>query len=424
MATEVLVPPLGTTVDIVTLVKWYVEEGEAVEKDDPLFAIETDKSTMDIEAPASGVLRQVTAREGEEVEALRRIALIAAPGEEIAAASDAPAEPQVQQTVERLAPDGGRDRSRQMVSSSPERAARKFVSPRAKRLADELGVLAYEIEGTGPEGAIIERDVRAYVERVGAAPEPVPAALTHKPLATTPEKLEIVEPEGMNEVLQTIPLRSVRAIIADRMAESAQTTARVTLTRQADATSLVALRNQLKEDGVEVSYNDLFIFIFGRVLRRYPKMNVSLVGDAIQVWKHIHVGLAVDTDRGLLVPVVRDVDQKSLAQIAQESRRLIEETVEGRIGADALQGGTVTLTNLGMYGVDAFTPVINLPEACILGVGRIARVPAVVGDSVVARHMVWLSLSFDHRLVDGAPAAQFMQRLVQLVERPHLLLVE
>ena len=206
------------------------------------------------------------------------------------------------------------------------------------------------------------------------------------------------------------------------MHQSATNTAQVTLTAEADATALVALRDQLIQDEVGVSYNDLFLYILGRVLREHPQINVSLEGDTIKLWQRIHIGLAVDTERGLLVPVIRDVDQKGVLQLAEETRSLVERAQNGQCTPDELSGGTFTLTNLGMFGVDAFTPLINLPECGILGVGRIKRQPVMVGDKVVGRQMVWLSLTFDHRLVDGAPAARFLQRVVQLVEGPHLLI--
>jgi pyruvate dehydrogenase E2 component (dihydrolipoamide acetyltransferase) len=166
----------------------------------------------------------------------------------------------------------------------------------------------------------------------------------------------------------------------------------------------------------------LFLYILGRVLREHPQLNASLERDTVKLWRRIHIGLAMDTERGLLVPVVRDVDQKGLLQLAEETQFHVERARTGQCTPDELSGGTFTLTNLGMFGIDAFTPLINLPECAILGVGRIKRQPVMMGEKVVGRQMVWLSLTFDHRLVDGGPAARFLQRVVQLVERPHLLI--
>jgi len=441
MATQVLVPPLGTTVDTVTLVKWHKADGEPVAQGEPLFAIETDKATMDVEAPASGVLRQVTAGPGDAVKALSPIAVIAAPGEQLAGpapgvtAGGAVAEPAATAAALTAAGRAGGDGPRSRI----------FISPRARRLADAHAVPLVALAASGPEGAIAERDVRAYLEARPAPPvTPVArrmaeqAGIDWRQLAGSgpggrvgqedvSRAVEALRPapavvSAVNEAVQTIPLRGVRAIVAGRMAESTAATARVTLTAEADASALVALRQQLTQDGVTVSYNDMFLYILGRALRDHPNVNASLEGDAIQVWRRIHIGVAVDTERGLLVPVVRDADTKGLLQLAKETQALVERARAGQSSPAELSGGTFTLTNLGMYGIDAFTPVINLPECAILGVGRIKQRPVIVADKVVGRHMVWLSLSFDHRLVDGAPAARFLQRVVQLTERPHLLL--
>ncbi|MGQ9500584.1 MAG: 2-oxo acid dehydrogenase subunit E2 [Anaerolineae bacterium] len=441
MATEVLVPPLGTTVDTVTLVKWYVAEGEAVQKGEPLFAIETDKATLDVEAPASGVLRRVTARPGDVLQALSVIAVIAASDEVLA-------EDTLSQSLTEQAMSIASGSEASQTAAEGKKRTRILISPRARRLAEQHQIQLAELHGSGPEGAIIERDVLAYLER-RAAPAITPVAqrmaeqagldwqqlqgsgvggritrddveraLT-RPLATAQPVATI----GADNVpIEIIPLQGVRAVIAERMTRSHATTAPVTLTALADATALVALRQQLQQDGINVSYNDLFIYIVARALREHRRLNASLDGEAIKVWQRIHIGLAVDTECGLLVPVVRDADTKGLAQLAQETSALIARAQTGQSTPAELSGGTFTITNLGMFGIDSFTPVINLPECAILGVGRINRQVVVVGESIVVRQMVWLSLSFDHRLVDGAPAARFLRRVVQLVEGPHLLM--
>jgi pyruvate dehydrogenase E2 component (dihydrolipoamide acetyltransferase) len=447
MATEVLVPPLGQTVDTVVLVTWYKNEGERVAQGDPLFAIETDKATLDVEAPASGVLRQVTAQPGDVVKALNAIALIAAPdeamaGKVIAAQPPAPPGP-------RGDPSWPASAGREAGTGSPQlRSGRIFISPRARRLAEEHNIPLTALPATGPEGAIIERDVHAYLD-VQAVPAITPVArrmaeeagldwhslpgsgpggrIIRDDVAQALQMAQAVSeaappPTADNEVIEAIPLHSVRAIIAERMARSVTTTAHVTLTAEADATALVELRRQLIRDGVSVSYNDLFLYILGRALREHPQLNASLEGDSIKLWRRIHIGLAVDTDRGLLVPVVRDVNRKGLIELGHATQALIERAQAGQCTPDELRGGTFTLTNLGMFGIDAFTPIINLPECAILGVGRIKRRPVMIEDQVVGRQMVWLSLTFDHRLVDGGPAARFLQRVVQLVEGPHLLI--
>jgi pyruvate dehydrogenase E2 component (dihydrolipoamide acetyltransferase) len=229
-------------------------------------------------------------------------------------------------------------------------------------------------------------------------------------------------------VLERIPLKGVRAVIAERMAASARTVARVTLVMDADATEFVAARERLKARvseawGFAPGYNDLLVMAVAQALRQFPYMNARLAADAIEHLARIDVGMAVDTDRGLLVPVVRNADQKSLRQIGTELRQMVDRARKGRSLPDDF-GGTFTITSLGPLDVDAFTPVINYPEAAILGVGRIAPRPVVRDDQIVARKMMTLSLAFDHRITDGAPAARFLKHVKELIEEPFLLLAE
>ena len=228
----------------------------------------------------------------------------------------------------------------------------------------------------------------------------------------------------------------MRKVIAERMAHSHRTAARVTLTTEADATELVALRERLlvlssrrriegkeKMPDLKITYTDLLIQIVAAVLKRHPMLNATLVDEEIHLHEAVHMGIAVDTERGLIVPVLRGADTKGLAAIAQESKDLAERAHQNRLQPDEMRGGTFTLTNLGMYGIDAFMPLINPPETAVLGVGRIVAKPVVHNGEVVVRQMVALSLSFDHRVVDGGPAARFLQEVKGLVEEPGLLLL-
>ena len=458
MSIEVLVPPLGQTVDMLTLVSWYKNEGEAVIAGEPLYAVETDKATLDVEAPATGVLRQVTASPGDVVKVLSAIARI-----EVEAKAEAKAE-------------------EDLASASTLASPRLFVSPRARRLAEAEGVSLNAIKATGPQGAIIERDVRAHAEQVKVKAEAEVKAqvepdstLTSTLASITPVARRIAEEAGLawrqiagtsprgqitredveraiamrggvpvygsmgvreseqQTTTQTLPyshtptpgafgFSGIRSLIAERMVASHTGTAPVTLTAEADATALVELRRQLAADEVAVSYTDLFLTILARALREHPRLNASLDGDTIKLWPQIDIGMAVDTERGLLAPVVRGVERQGLAQLAAATTSLTERARAGRCTPDELTGGTFTLTNLGMFGIDTFTPIINLPECAILGVGRIKTQPVWAGDHVEPREMLWLSLTFDHRLVDGGPAARFLQRVAQLVEKPHLLM--
>jgi pyruvate dehydrogenase E2 component (dihydrolipoamide acetyltransferase) len=286
------------------------------------------------------------------------------------------------------------------------------TTPLARKVAVELGVDLADVTGTGVGGKIVRADVEAVAE-------PAPAEVARPP--TPAPRLAHIE-----DVTAT-PLTGLRGIIAERMAVSAHTAARVTLVTEADATLFVEARTRLKAEvteewGFAPGYNDLLALIVARALREHSYVNVRLNGDQIEALPHVNIGMAVDTPRGLLVPVVRDADTLGLRAFGHEFRELVARARDGKSLPDDLSGGTFTITNLGMYGVDAFTPIMNPPEEAILGVGRIQPKAVVREGDIVARDMLTLSLAFDHRLVDGAPAARFLQRIVQMVENPYLLL--
>ncbi len=273
----------------------------------------------------------------------------------------------------------------------------------AQRMVQDAGVDVRRISGSGVRGMVTKADVeQVLLSKQSQQPAQIPG-----------------------EIVKT-PLTGVRKIIAERMAASVHTSARVTLFMDTDATALVAWREKLKELNSEAwgyspGYNELLAKIAATALRKYPYMNSRFTPEAIEILPDVNIGIAVDTDRGLLVPVVRNVDQKSLQQIGSEIRELAGRARAGRSLPEDLASGTFTITNLGMYDVDGFTPVINLPEAAILGVGRISPQPVYIEDTLVKRQMMVLSLVFDHRLVDGAPAARFLQYLKELIEMPALL---
>jgi len=343
------------------------------------------------------------------------------------------------------------------------------ISPRARRVAHELGVDWTAIKRSGRTGRIVERDVRAYAAQQPAAvaapvsaESPAVTAINISPLArrvadelgvdlnklaaAMPGKrieradverfasrtVEIAIPAASaRPAVQGTrsPIPNVRRIIADRMATSAHTTASVTLTTEVDATELVQLRKQLKTQAgnqVVPAYTDLLAKLVAHALVEHPMLNARFDGSDIVQSEAVHIGLAVDTERGLLVPVIRDVQAKSIRQIAQASADLAERARSGKLNPDEMQGSTFSITNLGMYDIDAFTPIINLPECAILGIGRIVPKQVVIdaeAERVAIRYMLFLSLTFDHRLVDGAPAARFLQRIKQFIEQPYLWLI-
>ena len=413
MPVEILMPKFGLTMTQGTLVEWRKVEGDTVEKGEPLFEIESDKVVLEVEAPASGVLVKVLAEPGDTLPVGEVIGLIAAPGEEV--------EPAAAPAVEPAA-----------AEPQPERIK---VSPVARRIAEEQALDLAQIEGTGPGGRIVKEDVeRAAAE---AEPKPEPERIKASPVArlaeAEAEAAPAPEPETAPAPIPTevappetehvIPMVGVRRTIAERMAHSAQTTAPVTLTLTAGATEMVRMREELKaalaDTGQPVpTYNDILIKLVAQALSEHPALNARLVEDEIHQLAEISVGLAVDMEAGLFVPVIRGAKDLSLRKVAQETRRLIDRVAEGRFAPQDLQGGTFTITNLGGFEIEAFTPIINPPECAVLGVGRIAPQPVVREGEIVVRSMVVLSLTFDHRLVDGAPAARFHQRVKALVENP------
>jgi pyruvate dehydrogenase E2 component (dihydrolipoamide acetyltransferase) len=441
MATEVIMPKMGQTVEEVTIVRWLVEEGATVEKGQPLAEIETDKAVFELEAPAAGVLRGVRYGKGAAVPVLEVLAVIAAPGEAVETpAAQRPSIPGVSEGA--AAPAAVPPAVQSATARLPQ--GQVFASPRARRLAHLEGVDLSQVAPTGGGGVrVAERDVRAYLE---ARPRVTPVArrmaeatgLDLRGVAGTGAVGRILKEDvaravvappvpGADEglapaVREVVPIGGVRQIIAERMLASTQTTAAVTLTTEVDASELVNWRESFKADGFKVAYNDLLIKIVARALGEHPYLNAAISGEEIHLLESINVGLAVDAERGLLVPVIRNADRKGLLEIAAESAALAERARAGKILPDELTGGTFTITNLGMYEIDAFTPLINLPECAVLGVGRIAEVAAVHEGQICIRKRMALSLTFDHRLVDGAPAARFLQRVKQLVEKPHLLL--
>lgn len=407
MAIEILLPRLGWTMEEGTLVEWLKRDGDAVQPGDVLYVVESDKSLNEVECFDAGVLRipPGSPAPGSKIPVGALLAYIVQPGEDLPTAA-APA-------ASAANPAAGAPAAAEQPRAAGGQAAEPAISPRARRAAAELGVDWKALTGSGRTGRIVERDVRA------AAAARVAAVAIN----ASPPQAEFTR----------APMSRARRAIAERMSAAVHAAAPVTLTAEADASELVKLRAQLKADaaahgvGAPVpGINDMLIKVAARALQEHPALNARIDGDDIVTFHAAHVGLAVEAERGLLVVVVRDAHAKTLRQIAIETPRLIERARAGTSAPDELRGSTFTITNLGMYGIDAFTPILNLPECAILGVGRIAPKQVVIdtaAEKVAIRHMVTLSLTFDHRLVDGAPAARFLQRVNQLIEQPYLWLV-
>ena len=457
MARVVILPKLGQTMEEGTIVAWLVKEGDAVNRGDILFEVESDKAVLEVESSYRGTVLKILAGADVTAPVLSPVAIIGEPGEDIApllaelsGGGESAFEAGVLET-EAAAEPAAPEQAPAAAVAEPVPAGRIVASPRARKLAAEKGVDLARVAGTGPEGRIIEADVQAYLAvqpkatplavrlaaREGVPLEDITPAGTRVTVAevaaaaarpATPGSVSVpaapVAAAGPGEVT---PMRGVRAIIAERMATSSQTTAAITIHSEADATRFVEMRESLRdalkaELGFNVGYNDLLGVIVARCLVEFPYMNVQLTPEGIRQMPLVNLGLAVDSERGLLVPVVRDAQTLSIREFARTFRELVERARVGKSNPDELTGGTFTITNLGMFGVDMFTPIINLPECAILGVGRIRPMPAVVAGQVAVRQKMWLSLTADHRLVDGGPAARFLQGIARYIEDPYLLL--
>jgi pyruvate dehydrogenase E2 component (dihydrolipoamide acetyltransferase) len=463
MAVEFFIPKLGQTVEEVTIIDWLVKDGERVEHGQSILEVETDKAVFPVEATASGVIHLGPYKKGDVVPVITTVALIGKPDDRFSvstaetpgAVQSSAAEttaPAVETAAGTAVPAAWNVTPRKGQGLPPDTSTRLFASPRARKLASEKQVDLRQVSPTGGSGVrVIEKDVldflahaprltpvaRRVAEEAGVSVQglsgsgpggritraDVEQAMQSEPAPTPAAALPVTEPD----VIERIPLSGVRAIIAERMAMSVHTTARVTLVMEVDATQLVQMRERLKgrveqEWGFAPGYNDLLAKMVATALRKFPYMNARLTEDSILHLKAINMGMATDTDRGLLVPVIRDADKKSLRQFGLEFRQLVEHARQRKSLPDDLSGGTFTITSLGAFGIDAFTPVINYPEAAILGVGRIAPRPTVVDGQLAVRTMCTLSLVFDHRLVDGAPAARFLAYLKEIIEEPTLWL--
>ncbi|MBL8160353.1 MAG: 2-oxo acid dehydrogenase subunit E2 [Anaerolineae bacterium] len=436
MATLIPLPKLGNTVESSIIVRWIKSIGETVAAGDAICEVETDKATMEVESPASGVLLAQLFQPGDDVPVLTNIAVIGAAGEDISAlvgstAAPAPA-PQVAAESKPAAVQLTNG-----ASASSDVLIR--ISPRARKLAERKSLPLEGIAGSGPEGRIIERDIEAALTRAAkltplaqsmiekggySAPEGASGRITTKDLLPTTAPQTPVP--AQTDAVEVIPLKGARKVIAQRMLESLQTTAQLTLNRTADARTLLDFRKRLKASAPEfglqgVTINDLILFAVARTLPRFPELNSLFIDNAIHQHRTVHLGIAVDTTRGLIVPVVRNADTLSLRDLSSEAHRLATACQEGRVSPDDLTGGTFSVTNLGSLGIESFTPVLNPPQVAILGVGSVDLKAVQSDDAVQFIPHIALSLTINHQIVDGAPGARFLQALSHNIAQIDLL---
>ncbi|MBT5873801.1 MAG: 2-oxo acid dehydrogenase subunit E2 [Candidatus Latescibacteria bacterium] len=434
MAYEIYMPHIGW--ERIRLLKWLKQDGDQILRGDLVVMVGNDDRTRNIEVFETGTLKIHPAAPEPGMGLTDGVLLgYVVPENEIGVFQVPLSESdeimaQISSSLEIVESD--------QANTGPEPKRRRAISPRARRIAHELGFVWEDVEGTGKSGRIVERDIRAAFD--GVAPKALPGSgnrsltagnsgnnLAFEPPAQTDREAPAIPNGGLDGDIRALPMNAIRQVIAERMSISAHTTTPVTLTTEVDATELVLLREKYVTEQWDPvpAYHDILMKLVADSLRGCPELNTALIEGNIVQHDLVNIGVTTDTERGLLVPVVHDVRSKSLQVIAEESAKLVEQTQAGTLPLDKLREGTFTITNLGMYDIDAFTPIINLPECAILGVGRIVPKVVVVDERTLTtgiRRIMALSLTFDHRLVDGGPAAKFLQTLKSLIEKTQEIL--
>ena len=422
MPIEVAMPKFGLTMQEGALQRYFKAPGDSIGAGEPLYEVETEKVLYVVEAPEGGTLALWLHDEGAVVECGGLVAVIAQADEDMAAVCAnytgrgaasgrvPPKEGEGPNRVSLATPPAGRGQT--VASSSAANEVRRAVSPIARKLATELGVELARVVGTGPGGRVTREDVERAARDGSASGQGTSsdAAATAK---VTPVHEALVTSKPTPS-LQPSGLRGMRRTIATRMLQSLHESAQLTISCEADATPAIELRTRLTRE-FDFTYTDMIIHAVARALLRHPRMNSRLHQEGIVPLAEAHVGMAVALEEGLIVPVIHDAARKSLRQIAAETRDLAERARSGQLKLEDVNGGTFTVTNLGTWGVDVFTPILNIGETGILGVGRIIEKPAVYRGEITRRSMLTLSLTFDHRVIDGAPAAAFLQTVIDFL---------
>ncbi|WP_163853277.1 dihydrolipoamide acetyltransferase family protein [Paenibacillus elgii] len=421
MAVEVVMPKLGMAMKEGSVSLWHKKEGDPVTKGDIIANIGSEKIETDLEAPADGVLLKIVVPEGEGVPPGTVIGYIGQPGEQVgaAAAGTAAGEAAPSVVVPDASPAGGQPAS----AEAPAHGRDIKISPVARKMAEAAGLDIAKLTGTGPQGRITKEDVEHAIVNAASAP-----ASSEETAASSAGINATAAPSGFTEHTEQIPVTGIRKVIAARMHDSLQQSAQLTLTLRADVTDLLALQRQMSETAqrqheVKLTVTDFIARAVVLSLKRHKQMNSAYIDDRIHVFDHVHLGIAVALDKGLVVPVIRHADQYSVLDLSRQIKALAQQARNGQLGSDALQGSTFTITNLGAYGIDYFTPILNTPEAGILGVGSVAEMPVYKGDDLQRRSLLPLSLTFDHRVLDGAPAAEFLRAVKDALEDPYRLVL-
>jgi pyruvate dehydrogenase E2 component (dihydrolipoamide acetyltransferase) len=444
MAKEIFMPKLSSTMEVGTLLQWFKKEGDPVAVGDPLFEIMTDKINIEVEAYEEGILLKQYYQEDDEVPINHVVGYIGEPNEQVP--DSPPGEAKAGKAEKEESPELAESIQVEPAASSvPEATEKPRATPAARRVAREKAVSLEEVEGTGPKGRIHQNDVQTFL----TSKAPTPVTPLAKKVAEAEEidlqtitgtgsrgkiyredveqaKRPISEPAAVSG--KRVKMEGIRKVVAERMLRSKTTAPHVTLTSDIDMHAVVDMRKQLlapieKQTSYRISYTEIILKAAAVALKRHPNINVSLEGNEIVYQDAINIGLAVAVENGLLVPVIKNADQKGLAAITADCKNSGKAARENKLKPDQMAGGTFTISNLGMYAIDAFTPVINQPESAILGIGRINEKPVGVNGTIALRPMMAVSLSFDHRVIDGAPAAAFLTDLKNVLEHPYELLI-
>jgi 2-oxoglutarate dehydrogenase E2 component (dihydrolipoamide succinyltransferase) len=420
MTTEIRVPTLGESVSEATIGRWFKQPGDAVAADEPVVELETDKVTVEVPAPASGVLAEILAKDGETVSPGALLGQIqeggatasgsAAPAKAAPAAANAAPQPATQPKPAAPPP------------AAPKGAAAEMLAPSVRKIAEETGIEVSSVPGTGKDGRVTKGDMIAAIERAAAAPTPVA-----QPAAAIQVRAPSPADDAARE--ERVRMTKLRQTIARRLKEAQNTAAMLTTFNEVDMTHVMALRNQYKEvfekkHGVKLGFMGFFVRASVEALKEIPAVNAEIDGTELIYKNYYHVGVAVGTEKGLVVPVVREADRRSLADIEKTIADFGRRARDGTLKIEEMQGGTFTISNGGIYGSLMSTPILNAPQSGILGMHKIQERPMAVGGEIKLRPMMYLALSYDHRIVDGREAVTFLVRVKEILEDPARLILD
>jgi len=412
MTVELIIPKLGMTMKEATITKWIKSEGDWVEKEEVVFEIETEKVNYEVQATKAGYL-YILALDKSTLPVATIVGVLFDEKEDyenratsgFSATVSENADSDEESTV------GTAEPSTSQADKSDTVNKKVRATPAAKRIAGEKDIDISTIKGSGPGGRIVKEDILKAAE-----------AKLNEPDKEADKVCEpLLESDVSKTILQTTPIQGIRRIVSDNMYQSLNESAQLTIHTEANAEGMIKLRKRINEGEEKVSFNAILVKIVAMALRVHSNINASIVGDDINLWKQVHIGLAMDVNDALVVPVVRNPDLKSVRSINNDIGVLVQKSKENRLSPDDMANGTFTITSLGFADVDFFTPIIRSPESAILGVGRIINKPVVMEDKVVPGATIGLSLTFDHRIIDGAPAARFLQTISKMIEEPGLM---